>query len=132
MIAHMIRFEAHVRIAYMSAPLVELLAAASWWSGRAGKDLVFSRIHDPQLDAGKLHGFSVAADLATEGSKPEDLSRLHVWLTRALAPTWSVDLAPDHVCAEWLASRGSPPPPAAAGLTNASGRGDGPSHQLPG
>lgn len=132
MFAHMIRFEAHVRIAYMSVPLVELLAAASWWSGRAQMDLVFSRIHDPIVDAGKHYGFSVSADLATEGSRADDLSRLHIWLTRALAPTWLVDLATDHVRAEWQAGRGSPAAAGGGGVTIASGWGEKPLSHLPG
>jgi hypothetical protein len=114
MIASMIRFESHVRIAYMSCPLVELLAAAGFWSVVARVDLVFSGIHDPTIDAGTCHGFALTAQLATEGSRPADLKRLHGWLTRALAPAWRVGLAPDHIRAEWQSGRGSHPRTVAA------------------
>lgn len=97
----MIRFDPQVRIAYMSCPLVDLLAAASMWCAQTGIDLVFFRIEDPTDRAGRLHGFTLAADFATEGAAAEDLARLYVWLRRVLQSPWSVSLAADRVAAVW-------------------------------
>lgn len=113
----MIRFEVDVRIAYLSCPLVELLAAASLWSALAARDLVFLRIHDPTIPRGTLHGFALSADVVPEGIRADDLAALHVWLQRVLTPPWLVDLAPDHVSAAWELPNGSVRRPSVAAMT---------------
>jgi len=97
----MIRFDPGVRIAYMSWPLAELFAAAAWWSGRFGIDLVFFAIEDPIPSSPPRHGMSLAADFSTEGAAAEDLAQLHAWLLGVLPAPWTVSLAADRVSVEW-------------------------------
>lgn len=105
----MLSFKAEVRIVDLSDPLVALLRAAAVWSLRSGVRVEVNSIDDgPGIHKpGTLHGWSLAADLDTDGDRIADTRALGGYLQRVLPAPWDVVIEDDHIHAEWDMHRGA-------------------------
>ena len=108
----MIRFEPNVRIVNFSEQLARIFHLASGWAAIAGIGVVVNSVDDGTHSDLTLHGFSLAADLDTEGDRAEHLPLLHGYLARHLPAPFDVLLEATHVHVEYDTKRKLPKIPA--------------------
>lgn len=120
----MLRFEPNVRIVSFTEQLARVFHLAGNWAAISGIGVVVNSVDDGKHSTGTLHGFSLAADLDTEGDQAVHLSHLHGYLARHLPAPFDVLLEPTHVHVEYDTHRklqpvpppGVKPAPAAPGV----------------
>lgn len=97
----MLRFMPGVQVPYFNPRLSYVLELASIWAIWKRIPVDINALGDRQHSANSLHPWGLAADLDTDGDKPEDLAALYGFLARSLPSDYDVINEGDHVHVEF-------------------------------
>jgi len=96
----MLHFKPEVRIEHVTDELMCILSIASMWSHKTGIGIEINSIDDGTHGATTRHGLSLAADIDTDGDRPQDLEALFQYLLYVMPTAYNVIHEGDHVHVE--------------------------------